>query len=89
MAPTAEEKALPRDILLAKARAYRESQAKARGAHAPEQLAMDVESGESALDMARRLAQEVVKSPFDTKSLDVPTYLRRKQQGEDQSETQG
>ncbi len=69
---------LPRDLLLAKVKAYRESQAQRSRIQHPEQLALEVEHTESSLEMARRLANEIVKSPFDTKNLDVPTYLRRK-----------
>jgi cell division protein FtsZ len=73
------EKPLPRDILLAKARQYRESQVARAQQPQPEQLSMNVENNESSLEMARRLANEIVKSPFDTKNLDVPAFLRRKQ----------
>lgn len=76
--PTPEEKPLPRDILLAKVRQYRETQA--QRTHQPEQLAMEMESSENSLEMARRLANEIVKSPFDTRNLDIPAFLRRKQQ---------
>ena len=83
-APTDDRPLLPRDILLAKARAYRDSQVQSARRPQPEQLALDVEATEGSLEAARRLAYEVVKSPFDSKSLDarsleVPTYLRRKQ----------
>lgn len=77
----ASEKALPRDILLAKARAYRDSQAQRAKQPQPEQLSMEVQADGQALgslEMARRLANEVVKSPFDQRNLDVPTYMRRK-----------
>lgn len=78
----AAEKSLPRDILLAKARAYRDSQAQRAKQPQPEQLSMEVQNdGQTlgSLEMARRLANEVVKSPFDQRNLDVPTYMRRKQ----------
>jgi cell division protein FtsZ len=81
-ASPAAEKALPRDILLAKARAYRDSQAQRAKQPQPEQLSMEVQADNQALgslEMARRLANEVVKSPFDQRNLDVPTYMRRKQ----------
>jgi cell division protein FtsZ len=74
------EKPLPRDVLLAKARQYRESQTNLQRQPQPEQLSMDVPGGQNSLEMARRLANEIVKSPFDTKNLDVPAFLRRKQQ---------
>ena len=72
-----EEKPLPRDMLLAKARAYREKQGQTTG-QTPEQLSMNV-STDNPLEAARRLAKEVVKSPFDQQSLEIPAYLRRKQ----------
>lgn len=83
-APQGEtEKPLPRDILLQKVRQYRESQARRAGAPQPEQLSMDVEGPESSLEAARRLASEIVRSPFDPKNLDVPTFLRRKTREEE------
>lgn len=79
--PTSESQAqsndrpLPRDILLAKVRQYRESQNQRQPQ--PEQLSMDV-GNESPLEAARRLASEIVKSPFDSRNLDIPAFLRRK-----------
>ncbi len=87
-----DERAFPRDILLAKARAYRESQtSKQQKFIQQEQLAMDVENSEASLEAARRMANEIVKSPFDPRNLEVPTYLRRKQKSadENENETQG
>lgn len=77
------EKPLPRDILLQKVRQYRESQARRAGSPTPEQLSMEVEGPESSLEAARRLASEIVRSPFDPKNLDVPTFLRRKSREEE------
>jgi cell division protein FtsZ len=71
-------KQLPRDILLAKVRQYRESQVQNQRQMQPEQLTMDVGSGENPLEAARRMANEIVKSPFDSRNLDVPAFLRRK-----------
>lgn len=83
---TAEDTLLPRDILLAKARAYRENQKrKDMVGQGPEQLQMNVnpnQDEESPLDVAKRMAQKSVHSPFDARTLDVPTYIRR-QQGPD------
>ncbi len=73
------EKPLPRDVLLAKARQYRETQNMRQSQPRPEQLSMEVDNSQGSLDMARRLANEIVKSPFDAKNLDVPAFLRRKQ----------
>lgn len=78
--PRAEGTPLPRDILLAKAKAYRESQ-QAQGEQ-PEQLSMNVEDEDMSLNSARKMAQEVAKSPFDANNLDVPSYLRRRGQSE-------
>jgi cell division protein FtsZ len=63
---------LPRDILLAKARAYRDSQPGFPQTPA-EQLSMDI--AESA---HRNLAEPQVRAPFESDNLDVPAYLRRK-----------
>jgi cell division protein FtsZ len=83
-APQADgEKPLPRDLLLQKVRQYRESQARRAGSPQPEQLSMPVEGAESSLEAARRLASEIVRSPFDPKNLDVPTFLRRKSREEE------
>ncbi len=74
------QKPLAREVLLAKARAYRESQGKQPGGQQlSQQLAMEVENSESALEAARRMASEVAKSPFDARNLEIPAYLRRKQ----------
>ena len=73
-----EEKPLPRDLLLAKVRQYRETQVQRQRQPQPEQLSMDV-GGDTPLEAARRLASEIVKSPFDSRNLDVPAFLRRKQ----------
>ncbi len=84
-----DERTFPRDILLAKARAYRESQTnKQQKFGQQEQLAMDVENNEASLEAARRMANEIVKSPFDTRNLEVPTYLRRKQKSSDENESE-
>lgn len=77
-------KPLPRDILMAKVRQYREHQTAQKSAPQPEQLTMNVENSENSLEMARRLANELVNSPFDQKNLDVPAFLRRKQKPEDE-----
>ncbi len=64
---------LPREALLAKARAYRESQ---HGNPAqPEQLSMNMEDS-----APMRLTPEPSR-PFETDSLEVPSYLRRKRGG--------
>lgn len=66
------ERSLPRDALLAKARAYRESQIQRDGLPS-EQLSMNVEEA-----MPPRLTPEPARSPFESDNLEVPAYLRRK-----------
>ena len=67
-----------RDLLLAKARAFKESQEiKAKYNH-PEQLAMNIESDPS-LKEARRMAREVLSSPFGSQNLEVPAFIRKRQ----------
>jgi cell division protein FtsZ len=69
---------LPRDRLIAKARAYRQSRGPDEMTdEKQEQLVMDIEHKESPLEEARRLAERVSKSPFDPKTLDIPAYIRR------------
>lgn len=70
---------LPRDILLQKARQYRESQGLRPQVPMGSDFVGEQEHQEGSLEMARRLANEVVKAPFDSKNLDVPAFLRRQQ----------
>jgi cell division protein FtsZ len=79
--PAPQRGTLPRDVLLAKARAYRESQM-TRSPNQPEQLSMNMDEA-----MPQRLSPEPVRSPFESESLEVPSYLRRKRGlGADQPE---
>lgn len=65
---------LPREALLAKARAYRESQVHRDASTQPEQLSMNMEE-----PAPMRLTPEPSRSPFaGNDSLEVPSYLRRK-----------
>jgi cell division protein FtsZ len=66
---------LPRDILIAKARAYRENHGRVPS-HQPEQLTM-------AMDEHSTRSEELAKSPFQTDNLDVPSYLRKQIQDGD------
>lgn len=71
-----ESGSLPRDLLIAKARAFRENQdVKGRGVDTPSSHV-----DESALEEARRLAREALRNPF-SQNFEVPAFLRRKQQG--------
>ncbi len=74
-APAPQAKgSLPRDVLLAKARAYRESQMKSDGtSSSQEQLSLNMDEA-----MPPRLSPEPARSPFESDSLEVPSYLRRK-----------
>lgn len=67
-----DEKSLPRDLLIAKAKAYREHQTRKTQEH--EQLSMEVDAG---------LPSKEAKSPFDANNLDVPAYLRKHMQDSD------
>jgi hypothetical protein len=71
---------LPRDVLLAKARAYRDSQI-TRDTAQPEQLSMNMDEA-----MPQRLSPEPARSPFEADNLEVPSYLRRKRFGAEQPE---
>lgn len=72
-AAPSRDKTLPREALLAKARAYRESQATRSPADQGEQLSMNMDEGSP-----QRLQPEPARSPFESDSLEVPSYLRRK-----------
>ncbi|MBY0317055.1 MAG: hypothetical protein K2Q26_16165, partial [Bdellovibrionales bacterium] len=73
-----EVKGSPRDILLAKAKAYREQALRQKEGPA-EQLTMEM-----PMDHSAQQRQNVdLSSPFDQSNLDVPTYLRRKQRSEE------
>lgn len=78
IAPAAAGDALSaRDALIAKAKAFKESEAlKGRG---PEQLSMNVDLKENqALEEARKMAREVLSAPFTTQNLEVPAFIRKK-----------
>ncbi len=72
-----EQKPLPRDILMAKARAYKEQTAQQARQSTPEQLSMEVEDKE---------AEEDVDMPLNQNDLEVPTYLRRQQAKQDEAD---
>lgn len=72
-----ESGALPRDLLIAKMRAYRESQGVVNAPNSSSGQAAKME--ELALDEARRLARESLKNPYANQNLEVPAFIRRKQ----------
>lgn len=75
------ESALARDMLIAKARAFKETQElkQKHTSSSPEQLSMNVESTEQSLEDARRMAREVLSSPFSNQNLEVPAFIRKRQ----------
>ena len=82
---------MPRDILLAKAKAFREIQStssdKVKKVE-PVQLSMPVNPDAQAsagpdLESARRLAREVGRQ-FDEKTYDIPAFIRKNQRPPEQ-----
>jgi cell division protein FtsZ len=72
-----------REMLIAKARAYREGQDIRQKHQAPEQLTLGSESvDQPSLEEARRMAREVLSSPFAGQNLEVPAFIRKRQGGE-------
>jgi len=75
----AEATMSPRDMLMAKARAFKESQDLKSRHQAPEQLSMNVDQEQQSLEEARKMAREVLSSPFAGQNLEVPAFIRKKQ----------
>jgi cell division protein FtsZ len=67
-----------RELLLAKAKAFKESQEIKTKHQAPEQLSMNMDQDQS-LEEARRMAREVLTSPFAQQNLEVPAFIRKRQ----------
>lgn len=79
-APAVESQVSSRDMLIAKAKAFKETQSLHQKHHQPEQLSMNVESNEQqSLEDARRMAREVLSSPFANQNLEVPAFIRKRQ----------
>lgn len=69
-----------RDMLIAKARAFREGQEIQKKHANPEQLSMNMENQDQpTLEEARRMAREVLSSPFSGQNLEVPAFIRKRQ----------
>lgn len=66
-----------REMLMAKARAFRESQEIKNKHQQPEQLTMNME--ESTLEEARKMARDVLSSSFTGQNLEVPAFIRKRQ----------
>jgi cell division protein FtsZ len=77
--PQVETTVSPRDLLLAKARAFKETQNLKDRHNNPEQLSMNVDHEQQSLEEARRMAREVLSSPFSSQNLEVPAFIRKKQ----------
>ena len=77
--PQIESQLSSRDMLLAKARAFKESQELKARHNSPEQLSMNVDQEQQSLEEARRMAREVLSSPFSNQNLEVPAFIRKKQ----------
>jgi len=71
-----ENKMLPRDLLIAKAKAFREAQHATR----PEAEQLSMAFQEEA--EAQRRSGDEVKSPFESDNLDIPAYLRRQMEND-------
>lgn len=75
----APESVSARDMLIAKAKAFREGQ-DVRKQLPPEQLSLNMENSEQpTLEEARRMAREVLSSPFSSQNLEVPAFIRKRQ----------
>jgi cell division protein FtsZ len=74
-----EQNVSARDMLIAKAKAFKESQDLKQRHHQPEQLSMNVDPTEQSLEEARRMAREVLSSPFSSQNLEVPAFIRKRQ----------
>lgn len=77
-APTESQIVSSRELLLAKAKAFKESQEIKTKHQSPEQLSMNMEQDQS-LEEARRMAREVLTSPFAQQNLEVPAFIRKRQ----------
>ncbi len=79
VAPVMDTGVSARDMLIAKARAFKESQTLQQKHQQPEQLSMNVDPNEQSLEEARRMAREVLSSPFSSQNLEVPAFIRKRQ----------
>lgn len=68
-----------RDMLVAKARAFKESQDLKNKHGGPEQLSMMMENESASLEEARKMARDVLSSSFHGQNLDVPSFIRKRQ----------
>lgn len=79
IAPLEPNPLTSRDMLMAKMKAFKESQDIKSKHSQPEQLSMNVDSEAQGLEEARRMAREVLSSPFTSQNFEVPAFIRKKQ----------
>ena len=77
--PVVPTEALPRDILMAKVKAFKDSQDPQSTAMQPEQLTMNVDEGFSDAGVM----ESTPSSPFDSENLEIPSYLRKQQMNDE------
>jgi cell division protein FtsZ len=77
--PQGEMAAFSRDMLLAKARAFKENQDLKSRHSISEHIGMTVDHEQQSLEDARKMAREVLSSPFASQNLEVPAFIRKKQ----------
>lgn len=83
VAATTTDSVSARDMLIAKAKAFREGQEQQKRNLPPEQLSLNMENSEQpTLEEARRMAREVLSSPFSGQNLEVPAFIRKRQASE-------
>ncbi len=81
--PVAENGVLPRDLLMAKVKAFKQSQMTSVGdpeTPSQEQLTMNIEEGYQE----GRKVESSPSSPFKAENLEIPSYLRKQQNLNDQ-----
>ena len=72
---------LPRDLLMAKVKAFKQSQAKSNSQNLqPEQLTMNVDEAYQE----GKVTETSPSSPFNAENLEIPSYLRKQQNLNDQ-----
>tara|TARA_B100000749_G_scaffold279661_1_gene273165 strand:+ start:150703 stop:152208 length:1506 start_codon:yes stop_codon:yes gene_type:complete len=75
---SSDQELSPREMLLAKARAFKESQESTQG-----QFPL---SADDEMETARRMAEEVGRNNYNSNDLDVPSYLRKRGSQDDNPE---
>lgn len=79
IAPIEPSQLSTRDMLMAKMKAFKESQEIKAKYTQPEQLSLNVEMEQQSLEDARKMAREILSSPFTNQNLEVPAFIRKRQ----------